>query len=227
MSSEIISSQVAAIGEQWAQLSAQLSTQLASIKLPPLPPFLAMPTQPLSKEEAKLATAAALGVAATGAVFLLSRRGDRSSAAPEFEITTLEDLQAYRTGGLLRDVAAWAITPRVTAVRVTGHGARIPSLPRGLCNLSLLRELKVSENAIVELPRDISRLTGLEALDVGDNRLRALPDGIGALTRLTSLNAMGTQLDELPARLGALPAGAPPPPPPRSQAAPLALTSPL
>lgn len=175
---------------------------LKNIKFPPLPKSLPELRSVLSIEEGKKATNVALGIAATGTILLLIRRAERS--LPEVEIVSLEDFQQLHAGGLLRDFGAWIITPTATAVKVTGHGDRIRTLPRGICNLVRLKELNVSGNALTELPPGISRLTALTTLDVSDNKLKTLPEGISNLKALVALNAMGNELNRLPDGLGGL-----------------------
>ena len=171
---------------------APFSVQLPALRLPALKP-----------DEAKLVGALAAGAVASGAVYLLIRRAGRAAPAV-VEVTTLEELRAYARGGALRDAAAWLFAPTVTAVRVTGHGARVPSLPRALCSLKAMRELSVAGNALTELPRELGALAALRSLDVSHNLLAALPEDLGGLTALTSLNAMGNRLEALPESMGAL-----------------------
>lgn len=190
----------------------QLPTvQLPSITLPQLPQFSALPPQAkdifdklpaLKPEEARIVAYTALGISASTTLILLVRRAE--TASPALEITTLDDLNQYKTGGIFRDIATWMCKPTVVAIRVTGHGDRVPSLPRAICNLSALTELKVSDNAIAELPKEIGRLTGLQTLDIAGNNLISLPDELGNLTALVSLNAMNNQLESLPEAIGNL-----------------------
>jgi hypothetical protein len=162
-------------------------------------------------QEVKAVGAIAIGAAVTGAIYLALRRS-RSEYQPnnfvwegqEVAVTSIDELLEYNTGGLLRDLAAWLVTPRVTAIRVTGYRNRIPCIPQGVCNLVALTDLKLSDNNIACLPREISRLTALRDIDISGNSLEELPREIGALTALTSLNAMGNQLGRLPESIGAL-----------------------
>ncbi|KAL4536072.1 hypothetical protein Ndes2526A_g05615 [Nannochloris sp. 'desiccata'] len=153
-------------------------------------------------KEGKKASTVALGIAASGTLLLLIRRAKHN--VPDVEIVSLEDFQQLHAGGLIRDFGAWIITPTATVVKVTGHGDRIATLPRGICNLIRLKELNVSDNALTELPNGISRLTALTNLDVSDNKLTTLPGGIGNLKALVALNAMGNELKSLPDELGGL-----------------------
>jgi Leucine-rich repeat (LRR) protein len=175
---------------------------LKNIKLPPMPTSLPELRSALATEEGKKATTVALGIAASGAFLLLIRRAERN--LPDVEIVSLEDFQQLHAGGLLRDFGAFLITPTATAVKVTGYGDRIRTLPRGICNLIRLKELNVSGNALTELPKGISRLTALVTLDVSDNKLASLPEGIGNLKALVAFNAMGNELESLPEGLGGL-----------------------
>ena len=154
----------------------------------------------LSTEEAKTA---AIVLAASGSFLLLVRHTER--AAPStVEMTTVDDLNQLNAGGCLRDLGAWLITPTVTAIRVTGHGTRIPRLPLGVYNLVRLTELSISGNSIHVLPPGISRLSQLKIMDVSFCKLTSLPDDIGALSSLVSLNAMGNQITQLPDSIGGL-----------------------
>jgi Leucine-rich repeat (LRR) protein/predicted Ser/Thr protein kinase len=187
----------------YPSLSSMDMTYLKDLKNIKLP-LLSLPElrSALSTEEGKKAATVALGVAASGTFLLLIRRAEHN--LPDVEIVSLEDFQQLHAGGLLRDFGAWIITPTATAVKVTGHGDRIPTFPRGICNLIRLKELNVSGNALTELPSGVSRLTALTNLDVSLNRLTTLPDGIGNLKALVALNAMGNKLESLPDGLGGL-----------------------
>jgi len=178
-------------------------TYLKDLKIIKLPPFsFSELRSALSTEEGKKASIVALGIAASGTLLLLTRRAEHN--LPAVEIVSLEDFQQLHVGGLLRDFGAWIITPSATAVKVTGHGDRIRTLPRGICNLIRLKELNVSGNALTKLPDGISRLTALTNLDISVNKLTTLPDLIGSLKALAVLNAMENKLESLPDGLGGL-----------------------
>lgn len=185
-----------------ASISIITLDDLRRLRLPESLPDAAALRAALSCEEARIAGLVAAGVTAAGALLFLVRRVD--PGAPAVEIVTLDDLIQLNAGGLLRDLAARLVIPTVTAVRVTGHGDRIPALPRGVYNLVRLKELTLAGNGLRTLPPGIGRLAALEALDLSDNALTALPDDIGAAGALVSLNAMGNRLETLPASIGGL-----------------------
>jgi hypothetical protein len=166
------------------------------------------PLRPLTPEEARLAAGAAAAAAAATAALLVRRRRRRlaaSGAAPDLEIASLEDLLLCDKARALRTVFAALAPPRVTAVRVRDAGAALPSLPRALLSLPLLRHLDVSGAALGALPPRLGRLApSLRSLDVARCGLAALPDSLTALTALTSLNAADNALTALPAGIGAL-----------------------
>jgi hypothetical protein len=166
------------------------------------------PLRPLTREEARLAAAAAAAAAAATAALLVRRRRRRlaaSGAAPDLEIASLEELLLYDKARALRAVLAALAPPRVTAVRVRDAGAALPSLPRALLSLPLLRHLDVSGAALGALPPRLGRLApSLRSLDVARCGLAALPDSLTALTALTSLNAADNALAALPPGVGAL-----------------------
>lgn len=179
----------------------------------------------LTPQDVKVIVASAFGFAVvSGAMYFSSRRHissrkidahavdereKRSSSSNETKheglvIDTLSDLLQYNSGGIFCDVVTRIITPRVTAIRVTGHGSRLSSLPRPVCNLVALTELDISYNSIKFLPREILKLKALKKLNVSGNKLTELPEEIGSLTELILLNAMDNELEVLPESLGSL-----------------------
>lgn len=160
-------------------------------------------TNIMDSEHSKRSLFMAVGTATVGAIVLYNRVRERRHPVA-IEITSLEEYLQYETGGMVRDVAAWLIPPRVVAIRVTGYKDRVASIPRAISSLMQLRELQLNGNSITEIPAAIRRLTNLQLLDVSNNFLSSLPEEIGDLAALTSLNAMGNSLKELPHSIGKL-----------------------
>ncbi|RLN89890.1 hypothetical protein BBJ28_00005951 [Nothophytophthora sp. Chile5] len=87
---------------------------------------------------------------------------------------------------------------------LTVGGNVILSLPASLCQLTLLEELYLDDNALESLPEELGLLQNLKELDILGNRLTTLPKSFKNLTRLEILHAERNQLTKLPKDLGAL-----------------------
>lgn len=82
--------------------------------------------------------------------------------------------------------------------------SRLNQLPESVYQLSKLKELYASGNAIQALPKELGKLTSLRILDLDFNQLTALPKSLGQLTKLQSLYVTDNRLATLPESLGQL-----------------------
>ncbi|MFO0942000.1 MAG: COR domain-containing protein [Pirellulales bacterium] len=81
---------------------------------------------------------------------------------------------------------------------------RLTELPESLCQLALLKSLKLSANQLTALPASLDQLTQLQTLDASINQFRDLPESLGSLQQLQFLNFSDCQLRTLPESLGQL-----------------------
>ncbi|MBJ6111784.1 leucine-rich repeat domain-containing protein [Hymenobacter sp. BT523] len=81
---------------------------------------------------------------------------------------------------------------------------RLEQLPQSIYQLTNLKELYASGNAIQTLSEEFGKLTGLQKIDLVFNQLTALPESLGQLTQLHILNLSENQLTFLPENLGQL-----------------------
>ena len=159
--------------------------------------------QGLAAPSGRAAAAVAVGVTASGAVYLLyrsssgGRASDKAGRVRATKLTTLAQLQQYAgLRGRLAGGLVWATSARhLLSVCVPNQGAALGAFPEGLCSLPQLRQLNLSGSAIAELPPAVSRLSSLADLDLGRCQLRRLPPEIGALRELKYLNLMGNPLE--------------------------------
>ncbi|KOY88117.1 hypothetical protein AD998_08310 [bacterium 336/3] len=70
--------------------------------------------------------------------------------------------------------------------------------------LTLLRELNLSDCKLKSLPKEIGRLTNLRYLFLDDNELKTLPKEIGNMKNLRYLFISNNQLESLPEEIGQL-----------------------
>lgn len=80
----------------------------------------------------------------------------------------------------------------------------LASLPAWVGQLTQLQSLDLSENQLSFLPEWLCQLTQLQLLDLSENQLTSLPDWLIQLTHLQSLYLSGNQLRSLPEWLGQL-----------------------
>ncbi|WP_460611419.1 COR domain-containing protein [Hymenobacter terrigena] len=81
---------------------------------------------------------------------------------------------------------------------------RLEQLPHSVYQLTNLKELHASGNAIQTLPEDIRKLISLQLIDLDYNQLTALPESLGQLGQLYTLRLVHNQLTALPESLGQL-----------------------
>jgi Leucine rich repeat len=91
---------------------------------------------------------------------------------------------------------------RVVELNLKGLGLTV--LPDGVGQLSALRKLDVSDNALATLPASLTHLRALRSFDAFGNRLQALPDSIGAMRSLQFLVLRSNHLKYLPVSIGRL-----------------------
>lgn len=158
--------------------------------------------QGLSTPSGKATVAVAVGVTASGALYLLARNagGSGKGKAPRaqvLQLTTLAQLQQYAgLRGQLNARLTWLTAARhLTAVCVPNQGAALAAFPSGLCALPQLTQLCLAGSAIAEVPPAIGRLRRLRDLDLSRCRLASVPPELGALRELKYLNLMGNQLE--------------------------------
>lgn len=77
----------------------------------------------------------------------------------------------------------------------------ISILPKDIASLQNLWWLDLSNNQISVLPDTFTKLTNLERLNLNSNRLQSIPEDIQKLYRLEVLNMSGNQLEALPATI--------------------------
>jgi internalin A len=77
-------------------------------------------------------------------------------------------------------------------------------VPAEITQLTSLRHLDLSDNALTGLPAEIGKLTSLRHLDLSNNALTGLPAEIGKLASLQQLNLDVNALTRLPAEIGQL-----------------------
>ncbi|OIN56834.1 leucine-rich repeat domain-containing protein [Arsenicibacter rosenii] len=92
--------------------------------------------------------------------------------------------------------------PRLESV--TLKGLRIHQPLTGLCELTNLKELRITKSFPGELPDCLHRLSVLEVLDLESDSLTALPAGVFGLSNLRELNLRENPLQQLPAAIGQL-----------------------
>ncbi|XP_043546216.1 leucine-rich repeat and death domain-containing protein 1-like isoform X1 [Chiloscyllium plagiosum] len=80
----------------------------------------------------------------------------------------------------------------------------IKNLPDELCNLTELRELDISYNALTSIPANIGEMKNLERLVAAYNKITYLPKSLTTLTNLLSINLRGNALTSLPTNFGQL-----------------------
>ncbi|XP_056464268.1 leucine-rich repeat-containing protein 28 [Gadus chalcogrammus] len=81
------------------------------------------------------------------------------------------------------------------------HSNNIVMVPEDIGELSRLRSLDLSDNALLFLCPEIGRLRSLRHLRLANNQLEALPSEVGELQELESLDVSRNRLTCLPARL--------------------------
>lgn len=77
-------------------------------------------------------------------------------------------------------------------------------LPKSICCLEGLQELKINNTRLHNLPENISMLKSLKILDISDNYLQGLPDSITELENLEELNVTHNLIHYLPKNIGNL-----------------------
>ncbi len=87
---------------------------------------------------------------------------------------------------------------------VTLKGLRIRRPLTGLCELTNLKELRITKSFPGELPACLNRLSTLEVLDLESDSLTTLPAGVFSLRNLRELNLRENPLQQLPAAIGQL-----------------------
>ncbi|KAH7839621.1 hypothetical protein Vadar_006394 [Vaccinium darrowii] len=85
-----------------------------------------------------------------------------------------------------------------------GRNNLLITLPDGLCNLTRLKELYLTDCNVSHLPSEVGRLISLETLDLGGNNMRTLPDCICDLTCLKELKLNDCNVTHLPSEIGRL-----------------------
>lgn len=79
------------------------------------------------------------------------------------------------------------------------------SLPKEICELTELNDLRVYNLELVSIPTEIGNLVNLEKLDLSGNNLSVIPKEIGNLKKLKILDLSKNNLDELPIEITQLP----------------------
>ncbi|XP_063564314.1 leucine-rich repeat and death domain-containing protein 1 isoform X4 [Gorilla gorilla gorilla] len=74
-------------------------------------------------------------------------------------------------------------------------------LPGELSNMTQLKELDISNNAIREIPRNIGELRNLVSLHAYNNQISYLPPSLLSLNDLQQLNLSGNNLTALPSAI--------------------------
>ena len=83
-------------------------------------------------------------------------------------------------------------------------GLGLISFPVGICNLTSLKHLQISNNRISSIPAGIVQLNDLQILDVSNNKIKELSEHILQLTSLKFLNLSYNQINQLPPEIGQL-----------------------
>ncbi|XP_054415476.1 leucine-rich repeat and death domain-containing protein 1 isoform X4 [Pongo abelii] len=78
---------------------------------------------------------------------------------------------------------------------------RLTRLPGELSNMTQLKELDISNNAIREIPRNIGELRNLVSLHAYNNQISYLPPSLLSLNDLQQLNLSGNNLTALPSAI--------------------------
>ncbi|XP_071841435.1 leucine-rich repeat-containing protein 47-like [Apostichopus japonicus] len=76
--------------------------------------------------------------------------------------------------------------------------ASLEELPKGLENLTQLKNLVLRGNILTSVPSTIGQLCALRTLDLSSNNVESLPDTLGELIELYSLDVSNNQLTDLP-----------------------------
>ncbi|XP_073920861.1 krev interaction trapped protein 1 isoform X6 [Castor canadensis] len=84
------------------------------------------------------------------------------------------------------------------------HTKQLTRLPEELSNMTQLKKLDISDNAIKEIPRNIGDLRSLVSLDAINNQISYLPPSFLSLTALQQLNLRGNNLTTLPSAIYSL-----------------------
>ena len=71
-------------------------------------------------------------------------------------------------------------------------------MPKEICKLSSLTELRLSYNQITAIPKEIGKLSSLKYLYLSDNQITAIPKEIEKLLSLTELRLSYNQITVLP-----------------------------
>jgi Leucine-rich repeat (LRR) protein len=80
----------------------------------------------------------------------------------------------------------------------------IDILPKSICYLEGLQELKINNTRLHNLPENIGRLKSLKMLDISNNHLQWLPDSITELENLEELSVKNNLIHYLPKNIGNL-----------------------
>ncbi|XP_054420166.1 leucine-rich repeat and death domain-containing protein 1 [Pteronotus mesoamericanus] len=78
------------------------------------------------------------------------------------------------------------------------NGRKLTRLPQALSNMTLLKGLDISNNAIREIPRNIGELRSLVSLNANNNQISYLPPSFLSLSKLQQLHLSGNNLTALP-----------------------------
>lgn len=79
------------------------------------------------------------------------------------------------------------------------------NIPSGLCSLTNMGRLDLSNNQIETLPKEIGNLINLGTLNMSNNNLRVIPDGAIYLNKLTSFSASNNQIEYINKDFGQFP----------------------
>ncbi len=98
----------------------------------------------------------------------------------------------------LTSITGIGYATNLTSLTVSGTG--ITELPAEISNLTKLKTLDLTSNALTEagLPASLWTMTGLTTLDLKLNRIASLPAGVGSLVNLVELNLYNNGLTSLP-----------------------------
>ena len=124
---------------------------------------------------------------------------DTISVMPVLKRLVLTDVK-------LSDLPSWLTTARLECLEhLDLSDNRITQIPKGISNLSALKELILTSNKINTLSKDLSRCQKLIKLDLSNNQLSKLPKWIGQLKNLESLHLLGNTLTFVPDTISLLP----------------------
>lgn len=123
---------------------------------------------------------------------------------PEPEFPNDEARDAYRQAkGIIKN--AWQrmqAGKEFTSLGTALVGTGLTALPPEIGQLTVLTDLRLSNNQLTALPPEIGQLVGLTLLRLTHNQLTTLPPAIRQLTSLTELRLSNNQLTALPPEIG-------------------------